>query len=342
MAPFLVFILALLGADEPPVATSEPAAPPAAAAPAAPAPAPQSPAPQSPTMGSSPVSPPEDDYGYVAWCYGAISAYVELYDRAMPEVIRIERAWPTPSTEENINEVYPGQKKESLEDLKLFEQAMTAAEKASPKPIQPRGAAAIKRGRAVWAGADSVPPAQLAQFWMSWSPPAKCEETARALKKKAKLMGQALTYNAEPETDAAAPAPDAPAADVPAADAAAADAPTADAAAAAEPAGEAAAPALSLDAAPTAEPQTEPVVEPPADAKPAEDAPPADAAAPADTPAPTLDTPREPQVEVETRDDSEKTSVPDVIAPSPAAKGDTASATGFKPRKKKPELRGPQ
>ena len=40
-------------------------------------------------------------------------SYVELYDRAMPEVIRIERAWPTPSTEENINEVYPAQREEA-------------------------------------------------------------------------------------------------------------------------------------------------------------------------------------------------------------------------------------
>ena len=102
MAPFLVFALALLGADEPSTAPAEPAAPPAAVAPAP------------DTMGASPVSAPTDDYGYVAWCYGAISAYVELYDKAMPEVIRIERAWPTPDTEENISEVYPGQKKESL------------------------------------------------------------------------------------------------------------------------------------------------------------------------------------------------------------------------------------
>lgn len=333
MSPILVFALALLGADESPAATAEPAAPPAAAAPAA------TPAPAVPAMGSSPVSPPTDDYGYVAWCYGAISAYVELYDRAMPEVIRIERAWPTPSTEENINEVYPGQKKESIAELKLFERAMTAAEKASVKPIQQRGAAAIKRGRAVWSGADQVTPAQLAQFWMSWSPPAKCEETARNLEKKAKLMGQALTYNTDAEPEEA-------------------PAPPADAAGAA---GDQPVPALTLAPAPEGEPQTEPTAEPAAaeptsdEAKPAEDAPAPDDATPATEPGailsndpeqPTLDAPLEPQVEIETKDDSEKTAVPDVIAPAPdakpAAKGDTASPTGFKPRKKKPELRGRQ
>lgn len=154
-----------------------------------------------------PVSAPSDDYGYVGWCYGAIAGYVDLYETAMPEVIRIERAWPTPSTEENINEVYPEQRSEAEANLKLFRRAMQAAEKASPTPIQIQGTAAIKRGRAVWTGARSVPKAQLAQFWMSWSPPSKCEETAKALETRSLLFGQALTYNTKPAAAPAAPPP---------------------------------------------------------------------------------------------------------------------------------------
>ncbi len=154
-----------------------------------------------------PVTPPSDDYGYVAWCFGAVSGYVDLYDKAMPEVIRIERAWPTPGTEENISVVYPQQKKDALKSMELFKRAIVATEKASPTPISQQGAAAIKKGRAVWTGATSVPRAQLAQFWMSWAPPAKCDETAKALEARSILFGQALTYNAAP---GAAPAPAAP------------------------------------------------------------------------------------------------------------------------------------
>lgn len=154
-----------------------------------------------------PVSAPTDDYGYVGWCYGAISGYVDLYERAMPEVTRIERAWPTPSTEDNIKVVYPGQRDEAKRNLALFARAMEAAEKASPTPIQMQGAAAIKRGRAVWTGATSVPKAQLAQFWMSWSPPAKCEETAKTLETRSLLFGQALTYNAKGAAPIVAPPP---------------------------------------------------------------------------------------------------------------------------------------
>lgn len=200
MAP-LLFALALLAQDAAPAPTAEPSDGPMATA----VPRKQDVAPL-PIQGGA-VSAPTDDYGYVGWCYGAMSAYVELYDRAMPEVTRIERAWPTPSTEDNIAKVYPAQRDEAKKNIVLFARAMQAAEKASPSPIQNQGIDAIRRGRAVWTGATSVPKAQLAQFWMSWSPPAKCEETAKALEARSLLFGQALTYNTKAAAPAAAPPP---------------------------------------------------------------------------------------------------------------------------------------
>ncbi len=203
MAPILLLAFALLAQDTP-AATSADDGPVATAAPRK-----QDVAPL-PIQGG-PVSAPADDYGYVGWCFGAVSGYVDLYDRAMPEVIRIERAWPTPGTEENIREVYPAQKRDAVASLALFRRAIEAAEKASPTPIAQQGAAAIKRGRGVWTGATTVPKAQLAQFWMSWSPPAKCEETAKALEARSNLFGQALTANAAVAAPVAAPPPAEPA-----------------------------------------------------------------------------------------------------------------------------------
>lgn len=149
---------------------------------------------------------PADDYGYVGWCYGAVSGYVDLYDKTMPEVERIERAFPTPSTEENIKVIYPGQRANAREQLKLFRAALTAAEKASPKPIQTEGAAAIAKGRAVWSASSLVTPAKLAQFWMGWTLPAECETRAKSLETKASVLGQALKFNTE-ETPAPEAAP---------------------------------------------------------------------------------------------------------------------------------------
>lgn len=157
------------------------------------------------------VTAPSDDYGYVGWCYGALAGYIDLYDLAMPEVERIERAWMTPNTENNIAIVYPGQRAEAKATLPVLKKAMDAAEKASPTPIQNQGTAAIKKGRAIWTGATTVPRAQLAQFWMSWSPPAKCDETAKTLEARSTLFGQALSYNTAPAAAPSAPVEDKPA-----------------------------------------------------------------------------------------------------------------------------------
>lgn len=151
-------------------------------------------------MGQAPIAPaatpPSDDYGYVAWCYGALGGYVDLYDQVMPEVTRIEKAFPGPDGVAASLKTYPEMRAQARADMKVFTAAITAAEKASPRPISEYGGAAVKKGRSVWSGADSANKARLAQVWMSWSPPGDCETRAKALEKKSNILGKALIYNA--------------------------------------------------------------------------------------------------------------------------------------------------
>lgn len=169
-------------------------------------------------MGQAPVASastaPADDYGYVAWCYGALGGYVDLYDQVMPEVTRIEKAFPGPGGVEAALKTYPEMRTQARADMKLFTAAITAAEKASPRPISEYGGAAVKKGRSVWSGADSTSKARLAQVWMSWSPPGDCETRARSLEKRSNILGKALIYNAakpvEPAPSAAPPSEPAP------------------------------------------------------------------------------------------------------------------------------------
>jgi hypothetical protein len=161
----------------------------------------------------SPNAPPADEYGYVAWCYGALGGYAALYDRVMPEVTRIEKAFPGPDGVAASLKTYPELKAQAQKDLKTFASAITAAEKASPRPISEYGGAQVKRGSAIWKGADSVDKARLAQMWMSWSPPGDCERRAKALETKSTILGKALSYNSVSATTAAPapePAPPAP------------------------------------------------------------------------------------------------------------------------------------
>lgn len=172
--PALLLALAMLFTDEP--ATAE--APPAP---------------------SIPVGAPSDDYGLVAWCYGALGGYLDLYDEVMPEVTRIESTYRAPGSRlADDLKVYSDMRAEGRANLKLFIRAIEATEKASLRPISVRGVEAVKRGRGSWAAAATLSKARVAQEWMSWTLPAVCVPTAERLESNAKLMGATFDTSAAP------------------------------------------------------------------------------------------------------------------------------------------------
>ncbi|MEJ2818578.1 hypothetical protein [Caulobacter sp. CCG-8] len=255
MATAFLFALALIAQDAPVSTAPAPTAPPPRTTPAA--------------------TPPTDDYGYVGWCYGALGGYVELYDKVMPEVTRIEKTFPGPDGFAAAMKEYPAMRDQAKKDLVVYRSAIVAAEKASPRPISEYGAAAIKKGHSVWAGADQVEKARLAQVWMSWSPPGDCETRAKALETKSNLFGQALNYNVKKGAAPAeaAPAPEAAPETPPEATQAAE--PEAPAPVAETPAPVAEAPAKpAATKASTAKPAPKPATTKPAAKKPAADLPP--------------------------------------------------------------------
>jgi hypothetical protein len=182
------------------------AAPPPAEAPAAEAPAADAP-PEVP----HPKGAPTDPYQFVAWCYGSLRGYLDLHDEVMPEVTRIETTFRPPGRKLSDDlKVYADMQKEGRAELKQFQAALTAAEKASLRPINVEGAAAVQKGRSIWDAGPTVTKARKAQEWMSWALPAKCETTAKDLEARATLLGASFR-SAEPEpaptADAAPPAP---------------------------------------------------------------------------------------------------------------------------------------
>jgi hypothetical protein len=240
MAPIaLALFLFLQGqpAVTEPSALAADAAPPAEAA-------------ETPPQDRFPAGAPHDDYLFVAWCYGSLRAYIDLHDRVMPEVTRIETTFRPPGRKLSDDlKVYADMQKEGRAQLKTFQGALTAAEKASLRPINILGGQAVSKGRDVWKAGPDVTPARLAQAWMSWVLPARCETTAKTLHDKAVLMGASFKVNDEPDAQ-----------------------PSAADAAPAEAAPEAAPPAPSID---SLLPPTSPPAQPPA---------PEPAAAPPETP----------------------------------------------------------
>lgn len=175
-------------------------------------------APTPPAEMPLPAGAPADDYQFVAWCYGTLRGYLELHDEVMPEVTRIETTYRPPGRKLSDDmRVYSDQMKQGQQDLKRFQTALTAAEKASLQPINQLGASAVRKGRSVWNAGSDVTKARKAQAWMSWTLPARCPAVAEALTQRATLMGSAFKVNAEPEAAEATPAAAAPAPEPPAA-----------------------------------------------------------------------------------------------------------------------------
>lgn len=153
-----------------------------------------------PAAAEAPLPPgaPRDDYEFVAWCYGALSGYLDLHDQVMPEVTRIESEFRRPGSNlQDDLKVYAQQQRQGQADLKRFKASLTAAEKASLKPINTIGGEAMQRGRSVWNAGPEVTKARMAQEWMSWTLPARCPTTAAALEKRAKLLGASFQVNAD-------------------------------------------------------------------------------------------------------------------------------------------------
>ncbi|MGI9170589.1 MAG: hypothetical protein ACR2FH_10535 [Caulobacteraceae bacterium] len=182
--------------------------------------------------GGEPLPPgaPTEPYQLTAWCYGAMSEYLDIYDRVKPDLRAIDKMFG--SSVKNEANPYAADMAAARDELKTLAQAVEAAEKASPSPIAPQGAAAIKLGRSIWTPAEEKTRRELARAWLSWGLPDRCDSTARTLAARSALLGQALNYN-----NAAPPPADAPGSPAPEPSAAATTAPQAPAPAPLDPNG---------------------------------------------------------------------------------------------------------
>lgn len=156
--------------------------------------------------GDIPPGAPTDDYGFVAWCYGALGEYLTIYDQVIPDLKDIDKLFGT-SVQEDAP--YTADVAAERVALRRFGTAIVAAERASPTPISTRGAASIQAGRGIWAAAKLQPHRKLADAWLFWGIPKRCETTAKALKSHSATHGlpQAAAGLSAVELAAAEPAP---------------------------------------------------------------------------------------------------------------------------------------
>ena len=155
-----------------------------------------------------PSSAPTKPYDLAAWCYGAMSEYLDIYERVKPDLKAIDKTFG--SSVKNEAEPYASDMAAAREELKVLAGAVEGAEKASAQVIAPEGEQAVKMGRAIWSPAEQKTRRELARAWLSWALPDRCDANARELATKSALLGKVLKYNTTSATDAAPPTADAP------------------------------------------------------------------------------------------------------------------------------------
>ncbi len=155
-----------------------------------------------------PPGAPSAPYELSGWCYGALDEYLAVYERVKPDLRAIDKAYG--SSVKNEKEPYASDIVAYRKELKVIAGSVEAAEKASPTPLQERGAAAIKGGRAIWSPVETKTNRELARAWLSWGLPDRCDSNARELAASSAVLGQALKYNAPEEAPPPAETPATP------------------------------------------------------------------------------------------------------------------------------------
>jgi hypothetical protein len=145
--------------------------------------------------GGEPLPPgaPTDSYELSAWCYGALDEYLAIYEKVKPDLKDIDRRFGTSVVED---EPYHEDMAAARRELKMIGESVTDAERASPRAIAERGAAAMRQGEAIWQLAEGKTTRELARAWMLWALPDRCDSNAKELTQRSLLLGKALNYNA--------------------------------------------------------------------------------------------------------------------------------------------------
>jgi hypothetical protein len=158
-----------------------------------------------------PAGAPSDDYGLVNWCAGALAGHMGLYPLVKPDL----DALPDPRPQESAA-LDAEQMKAGKEYLALYQKAIDAAEKASPRAINERGAAMRAAGDSIWTAARSTTDTK-SRMWtyLGWELPGRCETAAERLYEKSLLSAQALGIDVVGGASAASNKPVTPQVDAP-------------------------------------------------------------------------------------------------------------------------------
>jgi hypothetical protein len=134
-----------------------------------------------------PAGAPTDDYGFVAWCHGALNGHMELYEQVKPQLAELERSAAEKAHSAQLDKE---QMEAGKEYLALYSRALVAAERATPTAIHDRGVQADLQGYRMWAPARNADPKNRMWAWLTWELPGRCETVAKKLEERSSLFAE--------------------------------------------------------------------------------------------------------------------------------------------------------
>lgn len=142
-----------------------------------------------------PAGAPTDDFGFVAWCQGALTGHMEL----------------RPLVKAELDAMSPGPKDDDVQQekagrmyLDMYKRALAAAEKATTTNAQTNARAAYSRGYGTWTAARNANPRDKMWTYLNWELPGRCEVAAKRLEERSSLFGEALKSNSSAPAEASA------------------------------------------------------------------------------------------------------------------------------------------
>ena len=140
-----------------------------------------------------PPGAPDDDYGLVAWCQGALAGHMSLYMLVKPQLDEMEHAGADKAREDKDNDRIDAEQQQAGRDyLALYARARSIADKHSGGSQKPRGDQARMDGEHIWAAARLADPSTRMWSWIMWELPARCETAARRLERNEGVMGEVI------------------------------------------------------------------------------------------------------------------------------------------------------
>jgi hypothetical protein len=141
-----------------------------------------------------PPGAPSDDFGFVAWCHGALNGHMQLFKVVQKDLNALPDPDPRATAAADADMIQAGN-----QYLALYTRALDVAEKVNPQNTAARRQEVDKAGASIWAAAETAEPKTRMWSWVMWVLPGRCEYAAERLYEKSMLTGQALGLNMKTE-----------------------------------------------------------------------------------------------------------------------------------------------